>query len=93
MQLLIIYDIRNDKRRRNIDKSLSAYGFRVNFSAFEIDAINNSRLTLLRDELLSKIDKKVDSLRIYHFNKHTMANNEELGQGREPFIKESGFVL
>jgi CRISPR-associated protein Cas1 len=37
MYLLVTYDIVSDKRRRKVDKLLSEYGFRVNYSVFELE--------------------------------------------------------
>lgn len=45
---LIIYDIRDDKRLRNVAKKMESYGFRVQKSVFEanapIEVINKLRL-------------------------------------------------
>lgn len=93
MYLLIVYDIREDKRRIKIDKALSAYGFRVNYSVFEVHLKSEAKLMALKEQLVELMDIKVDSVRLYHFDKHTVVKAQELGDGPEPFVQESGFVL
>ena len=93
MYILIVYDIRDDKRRLKIDKELSTYGDRVNFSVFELRIKSEARLVLLKDALRSFIDSKVDSIRLYHFDRSTVLKAEELGSGREPFVVESSYVF
>ena len=93
MYLLIVYDIRDDKRRLKVDKELSSFGERVNFSVFEVTLKSEAKYRKLKETLKSFIDVKVDSIRVYSFDQSTVAKALELGTGREPFVKESGFVF
>ena len=66
--VLIIYDITDDKHRRNLVKILSSLGLRVQKSAF--DALLNKRQY---NKLLSKIEKFYrdgDNIRIYKLQEY-----------------------
>ena len=66
--VLIIYDITDDKHRRNLVKILSSFGLRVQKSAFE--ALLNKRQY---NKLLSKIEKFYrdgDNKRIYKLQEY-----------------------
>lgn len=93
MYLLIVYDIPCDKRRLAIDKTLSAYGVRVNFSVFEVTLKTKVHHSILRDKLLNFMDVEDDSIRIYPLDKTTVLKAEELGKRRSPFAKEGGYVF
>jgi CRISPR-associated protein Cas2 len=91
MYILITYDISNDKRRNKIDKLLSSYGMRVNYSVFELD-IKPHKLSEI-EFTLSKLMHKDDSVRLYRFTKSTIQDSIELGNNRaNPFEKESAYV-
>ena len=67
--ILIIYDIRNDKRRRKLVKILESYGIRVQYSAFEFQLSNT-----IYQKMFLKIKKVIymeDSVKIYIFNANT----------------------
>ena len=66
--VLIIYDISDDKHRRNLVKILSSVGLRVQKSAFE-GRLNKRQY----NKLLSKIDKYYkdgDNIRIYRLQEY-----------------------
>ena len=66
--VLIIYDISDDKHRRNLVKILSSFGLRVQKSAFE-GRLNKRQY----NKLLSKIDKYYkdgDNIRIYRLQEY-----------------------
>ena len=93
MFLLVVYDIPDNRRRLAIDKILSSYGVRVNFSVFEVTAKTKTHMMILREKLLTTIDIEEDSVRIYPMDKKTAAEAEELGKRRQPFVQESGYVF
>ncbi|VAX34218.1 CRISPR-associated protein Cas2 [hydrothermal vent metagenome] len=64
MFYMVCYDISDDGRRRDIQKTLEGYGKRVQFSVFDCD-ISDVQYRTLRDKLLSIIDKDGDSVRFY----------------------------
>jgi len=70
MFLLIPYDISDDKRRRVVDKILSSYGRRVNYSVFEIE-VTSTRFRQLISELKKATTSK-DHIRIYRLTKEVV---------------------
>lgn len=92
MYLLITYDITSDKKRRKIDKILSSYGVRVNYSVFEVE-IRRHLLPTLREKLAAQMDER-DSVRLYFLNKTAIESAEELNPKRgDPFSMEESYVL
>jgi len=63
MVWLVVYDIRNDRRRRRIEKILKRYGLRVQYSVFECD-LDARAYVRLRD-LLGAVADDEDSVRFY----------------------------
>lgn len=86
LYVLIIYDIVDNKRRYTFAKTMNAYGFRVQKSAFE--AMISDKLYRKLLEIVPRIiDKKEDSVRIYKirgtgevqlFGVNTQIENEEV---------------
>jgi len=91
MKILLTYDISNTKNRTKVATLLEGYGYRVNFSVFELD-IKQYRL----DELLKMIDElcdREDSVRIYTFSVDTIAKSYDLNPKQpKPFEKKSSYV-
>ena len=92
MYLLVVYDIVSDKRRYQVDKILSSYGNRVNYSVFEMELGNSAKSTML-SQLKSVIDESEDSLRLYPIDRVSATKAQEIGNGTEPFTQESGSVF
>jgi len=91
MKILLTYDISKTKSRTKVATLLESYGYRVNFSVFELD-IKKHKL----DALLIKIKPfcaKNDSVRIYAFSRDTIAKSYDLNDKRpNPFKKKSSYV-
>ena len=64
MFYMVCYDISDDGRRREVQKTLEGYGKRVQYSVFDCD-ISDLQYRTLRDEILSRIDRDADSVRFY----------------------------
>ncbi len=62
--VVIIYDISDNKRRRNVVKCLKGYGIRVQESAFEC-ILDKIKFEKLAREVKRYIDINKDLLRIY----------------------------
>jgi CRISPR-associated protein Cas2 len=91
MKTLLTYDISNTKYRTKVATLLESYGYRVNFSVFELD-ITKPKLNILLKKLQPFIAKE-DSLRVYYFSKDTIAKSYELNQNRlQPFQKRDNYV-
>lgn len=91
MFLLVTYDISDDKRRAKIEKELSSYGVRVNFSVFEL-GISKAELLMLEDRLRTFMKPKEDSVRLYFIDKASLHKSKDLGSRANPYILESGYV-
>ena len=91
MKILLTYDISNTKNRTKVATLLEGYGYRVNFSVFELD-IKKYKL----DELIKSIEEfcdRDDSIRIYAFSTDTIAKSYDLNPRRPSlFEKKSLYV-
>lgn len=57
--ILVSYDISNDKLRTQFSKFLSKFGYRLQYSVYQID--NSERLlSIIQDEICNKFEKKFD---------------------------------
>jgi CRISPR-associated protein Cas2 len=91
MKLLLTYDISNSKNRTKLSTLLEGYGYRVNFSVFELDLKKHELKELLK--LIEPFYEKEDSVRIYTFSVDTVAKSYDLNRKKPaPFAKRSGYV-
>lgn len=83
MYVLITYDVNTSsskgrKRLRQVAKCCKDFGQRVQNSVFEC-LVNGSDLVKLKARLLSIIDPKLDSIRIYQLGNNYQTKIEHLG--------------
>jgi len=91
MKLLLTYDITNTKNRTKLSTLLEGYGYRVNFSVFELDLKKHQLEDLLKE--IEPFYEKEDSVRIYAFSADTVERSYDLNKKRpKPFEKKSGFL-
>ena len=91
MKILLTYDIANTKKRTKLSNLLEGYGYRVNFSVFELDIKKHELRELLK--MIEPFYDKEDSVRIYAFSVDTVGKSYDLNPKRpKPFEKKSGFV-
>ena len=64
MFMTVTYDCTNDKRRNRVAKILLDYGYRVQYSVFEVE-LDKRRFEEMHGRLLEAIDESEDSIRIY----------------------------
>jgi CRISPR-associated protein Cas2 len=88
MQVLIAYDVNTltpegRRRLRKVARSCEGFGQRVQFSVFEC-TLNDMQLVRLRGKLLTIVDEKEDSLRIYRL----LGRREEVVEvhGRDLYV-------
>ncbi len=74
-----MYDISDNKRRIKVEKLLSSYGYRVNYSVFE--CIITSKILDKIVQELKEITKKEDNIRIYNINKDSLKKSFTLYHG------------
>jgi len=91
MNLLIPYDISDDKRRREVDKVLSSYGTRVNYSVFELE-ITKTKYNKLIVLLENISDPKHDHIRIYVLGKESLKKSFVLHSNRSIFTHEELYI-
>jgi CRISPR-associated protein Cas2 len=91
MKILLTYDISSTKSRTKVATLLEGYGYRVNFSVFELD-IKKYKLNELLQTIQELCDK-TDSIRVYAFNVDTISKSYDLNKKRpNPFEKKSNYV-
>lgn len=83
MLILITYDVNTEtaagrKRLRKIAKECVNYGQRVQNSVFEC-SLDSVKLLVLKDKLLTLMDKEVDSLRFYNLGEKYTGKIEHYG--------------
>lgn len=84
MYILITYDVdtttsEGAKRLRNVARLCLNYGQRVQNSVFECSLCEDVFVNL-KQKLVSIIDLKLDSIRIYHLGKNWKNQIEEIGR-------------
>ena len=90
MFIVISYDIKDDKRRNKVYKTLKNYGQHVQLSVFECDLKKVDYLRLRRK--LEKIIKgEEDSIRFYFLCGKDVKRIERIG-GVEPWCEEAIFI-
>lgn len=83
MLVLITYDVctidaPGRRRLRRVARACEDYGQRVQYSVFEC-TVGDAEWVLLRHRLLTEIDPKADSLRLYFLDKTAMERLEHHG--------------
>lgn len=83
MLVLITYDVNTEdakgsKRLRKIAKICVNYGQRVQNSVFEC-LLSPAELSIVKSQLLTVMDEKKDSLRIYHLGNNDKSRIEHYG--------------
>ncbi|MCX7997491.1 MAG: CRISPR-associated endonuclease Cas2 [Leptospiraceae bacterium] len=96
MLYLVCYDIpatkKGNKRRHKINKTLSRYGMRVQYSVFEIRISERKQYEKILRDINRWLDPKSDSVRIYPIEKDIENNIEILGLG-EIFRRDLVYVF
>ena len=78
---VLFYDIADGKRRNMIVKNLEDYGYRIQYSVFEM-TVPESRLNLLKEKLLKIIEPEEDSLKIYELEEISWNKRQSYGTGQ-----------
>lgn len=91
MFLLICYDIVCNRRRRQIEKLLSAHGKRVQKSVFEAHLTEKKRLSL-DAKLRRRMDESEDNIRYYRLCEKCVRSVETRGVG-PPRLEERDIIV
>lgn len=81
MFIVVAYDIKDDKRRTRVAKTMEDYGTRVQYSVFECN-LDDKILDMMKDKLSSVIDDGNDKVRIYKLCNGCVKSVQILGNGK-----------
>ncbi|KPA10618.1 CRISPR-associated protein Cas2 [Candidatus Magnetomorum sp. HK-1] len=84
IQVVVAYDIADNKRRNKIAKCLEGYGIRVNYSVFEC-VLKPGSLKKMKASLNKLLDNDEDTIRIYHLCKDCIKKVDVFGDGINGF--------
>lgn len=87
--LVVSYDIRENRRRYKVMKTLEGFGTRVQFSVFECK-LKPREVVNLRRKLVKLIDAE-DSIRFYFIGAEDVHRIERLGDARA--VEERIFIM
>jgi CRISPR-associated protein Cas2 len=90
MQIVVSYDVPEDKRRTKIHKILKSYGQWMQFSLFECD-LTETEYVKLRSRLDKLINPEQDSIRFYSLCACCKDKVERIG-GEQPRDESVFFV-
>ena len=83
---LIAYDISDARRRRQDVKCLEDFGYRVQYSVFEMDGPESEKEKMMK-RLLYFIDEEEDSLLVYEFDVPSWEKRKIYGKNKEMIEK------
>jgi CRISPR-associated protein Cas2 len=84
LQVVVAYDITDDKRRNKIAKCIEGYGMRVNYSVFEC-VLKPSGFKQLKKSLEKLLNSDEDTIRIYQLCKDCIKKVTVMGDGMDGF--------
>jgi CRISPR-associated protein Cas2 len=87
--VVVSYDISDDKRRTKVWKLLKNYGQWMQFSLFEC-RVTDKDLVELRHELMNRIKRDEDSIRIYPLCQACLRSVERIGGEK---VREDGPII
>ena len=93
IRIIVVYDIKDNKRRRKIGDILEGYGKRVNFSVFECELKHSKQRKEMENDLREILNEKEDSLRLYSICKDCIKNSYVLTNEPQPFEKNSVYFF
>ncbi len=83
-RFVVVYDIRDDRRRTAVHKTMKNYGIPVQESVFEVD-LRPEDLLRLQIRLGSLLDAKHDSIIFYRMCRRCAEAATRLGRSDDPF--------
>ncbi len=90
---LIAYDIGSDRRRLRVAKTLQSYGYRLQYSIFQVDA-SPVRIARLVEKLDNEIEKQADSVLVFDLGPAEEASNTKIVRlGASVDVRPSGPIV
>ncbi|MCB1584514.1 MAG: CRISPR-associated endonuclease Cas2 [Xanthomonadales bacterium] len=86
---IVCYDISNNKRRYRLDKLLSEYGMRIQFSVYET-IVSKDGFNALRNKINSIIDIEEDKVNYYRICR--WCQDKVILQGKAKIANNHGFT-
>lgn len=93
MKMLAVYDIADPRRLNRVAKILKDYGFRVQYSKFEIDPDGERGFTELRQRIAEVIDPAVDGVKYIPLCHRCLAKTRVIGKGKIIDPDEEFYIL
>jgi len=87
--IVVVYDISDNKTRHIVGEILEGFGTRVNRSVFECQIKNLKQRNNLELAILNEIDIGVDSVRIYSVCSNCIKSSNVLGDEPKPFERDA----
>ena len=93
MNWLILYDIRDARRLRRVEKIVSSYAWRVQKSVFESDA-SEETIKIMKRRLNYVIDENEDFILVFNVCERDWQKREKYGINSEhEILNDSFFIL
>lgn len=92
MLVVISYDVKNDKRRARIARTLLNYGSRVQYSVFEVN-VSQKDFERLQKALKKHMDAEADSIRFYHLCDACYNRVEVVGKGKPVEPEDEVYIV
>jgi len=92
MNVVVSYDITDDRRRNKLAGILKDYGTRVQYSVFEV-AVNTGQFKKMRRAIEKVINISEDSVRFYFLCEACLNKMLLLGKGEEFTREEDYFIV
>ncbi len=91
MQIVLVYDIPDDKRRTRLRKTLLAFGTPVQYSVFECD-LSPRQLARMEKAVRGVIERREDNVRYYRLCR-SCAKGAEVFGGRPLTERKEVYVV
>lgn len=78
MNILVVYDIEDDKRRNRVAKVLEGYGQRVQYSVFECGALSEEEYAEMTVKISKEINHQEDLVFFYRLCERCLKEIERL---------------
>ena len=93
MKMLAVYDIADPRRLSRVAKILKDYGFRVQYSKFEIDPNGERGFAELQKRIEAVIDPAVDGVKYIPLCRRCLAQTRVVGKGKILDQDEEFYIL
>lgn len=93
MKMLAVYDIAEPRRLYRVAKILKDYGFRVQYSKFEINPVSDAIFSILQQRIYEVINESEDGVKYIPLCHRCRGQVEIIGQGKFIDPDEEYYIL